>query len=281
MDPVMGGIIGSIIVAVAIIVGNFIAVRLRKSAKKERKEFLEEIPKTLESLKEEAVKRYGFAYEVKYAKSKGIIENLEGRVRIIREYRGLGVIEEGMVLPDIVEEAWVSAPGKIDCKPKLISQVEKSDFHKQISLVVEDHSERNCKFRVEIEGGLTKEDGDINYGYEYTHSKGVCMTEEEAEEAYAKDNFKKEYICFDVRFPINKLELEVEFVEGYNVKVYPGVFLGGSETWNDLELQRIKEGIERTSRGACLKIDNPVLGFRYLLFWVPLARSEVEILKIK
>ena len=105
------------------------------------------------------------------------------------------------------------------------------------------------------------------------------MTKEEAAETYAKDLFKKEYHSFDVRFTIDELEIETEFPEGYNVRAFPGVFLRGSETWHDLELQRIKEGIEATSRGARLKIREPRIGYRYLIFWEPLPQRQLQQLR--
>ena len=105
------------------------------------------------------------------------------------------------------------------------------------------------------------------------------MTKEQAVETYAGDLFKKEYFGFDVRFPTDQAEIEIKFPQGYNVRAFPGVFLAASETWHDLELQRIKEGIKPTSRGARLKIKEPRIGYRYLIFWVPLSRKEVEQLR--
>lgn len=278
MDPI---IISAIIITIGSLVGTFVLARLRSQEKKKANMILEVLPKTLEQIREEAMKRGGYAYEAQYAKYTAVITGLDGNASITKEYRGVSITEEGMTLSEIPEEVWVGKPGTIACNPELVSKLKKPDFHKQIDLIPEQNDERFCKFRIEIEGGLTKADGEINYGYSYKIYKAVCMSKEEAEEAYKEDKFKKEYVCFDVRFPIKELEVEVAFPEGYDVKTYTGVFLGGSETWNDFELQKIRDCIKATPRGACLNVKNPVLGFRYLIFWTPITNVELMQLRSK
>ncbi|HEX73922.1 MAG TPA: hypothetical protein G4N93_02075 [Dehalococcoidia bacterium] len=281
MDATIGGIIGAGIIAFGSIIANIILARSRALEKDKTKSVLEGITTALETVGKEAEKRHGYGYGARYVKSKAIIEDLEGKTRITREYHGVAVIADEMRLLSFPEEVWVGAPGKIVIEPHPLPQVERPNFRKHIGLVPEQFGEQLCKFRIEVEGGLTKADGEIAYGIEWTCSRAACMTKEQAVETYAGDVFKKEYFCFDVRFPIDEAEIEIEFPDGYNVKAFPGVFLAGSETWHDLELQRIKEGIEPTSRGARLKINNPELGYRYLIFWVPLSRREVEQLRSK
>lgn len=276
MDPAIGGIIGASITAAASIAGNVILVRSRAAERRRTNRVLQAIPKALDRVTQDAGKTHGYAYKARCARAKSVIEDFEGTVHMIREWHGVGVLAEDMTLNSIPCEAWASAPATIEKEPELCQWLETTGFHKHISLVPEQSGDQFRKFRIEIEGGLHKADGVIDYGFQYTWSKAACMTKEEAAEAYANDTFKKEYHCFDVRFPLGELEMEVEFPEGYDVKAYPGVFLGGSETWDDLELQRIKGGIQPTKRGASLKITDPLIGYRYLIFWVPLSRKELE-----
>jgi len=265
--------IGAIIGAAGSIIGNIILVRSRSKERRKNQNLLQGTTQTLETVKK------GYGYGAKYVKCKAKIEDLEGKTRITREYYGVGVTRDGIKLSAFPHEVWVGAPGKIIAKPKRLPEIEKPGFRKHIGLTPEHYDCQSCKFRIEVEGGLTQTDGEINYGFEWTCSKAACMTREEAAEVYKDDLFKKEYFAFDVRYPTDELEIEIEFPEGYNVGTYSGVFLGGSEIWHDLELQRTKEGIRQISRGACLKINDPGLGYRYLIFWEPLSRREFEQLK--
>src|SRR5262245_38420686 len=103
------------------------------------------------------------------------------------------------------------------------------------------------------------------------------MTREEASVAYKDDIVPNEYFYEVVDIPVDVIKLEIIFPEGYSAQIYPGVFFGEYEHFHNLELQRVQKGFQRTSRGAILTIDQPLVGFRYLVHWVPLSQKEVDI----
>jgi hypothetical protein len=276
MDPATGGIIAAGIIAIGSLGGNVVLVWFRRLEKRRTKRLLEGTDKVFETMSKDAEKRYGYGYGARSVKSRSLIEDLEGKARITREYYGVEVIAESIRLPAFPEEVWVAPPGTIVNKPQLLPGLTKANFRKHIGLENEQCEEQVCRFNVEVQGGLTKADGEIDFGFHWTCSKAVCITKEEAAETYTRDIFKKEYHSFDVRFPIDELEIEIEFPKGYNVRTFPGVFLAGSEIWHDVQLQRIKEGIQETDRGARLKIAEPRIGYRYLIFWEPLSLRQVQ-----
>lgn len=209
------------------------------------------------------------------------MKNLEGETEVTRVYRGVKVIRDGVTITNISGRVWVSHPGgKIITAPHLMGA---PSFTKAVELKViattEQAAGQECEFKIEVTGGLTNGDPGLDYEYQAVYSKGVCVTREEMADAYRGDEFDKEYHSFDVVEVINKLELEVTFPEGYKVHAYPMVFFANGETIVQKELQQIIPGFSKTATPSVLRVDQPKVGFRYAIYWIPPSAREVEQLR--
>ena len=97
--------------------------------------------------------------------------------------------------------------------------------------------------------------------------QAVLMTAEATEKAYGSAPFRHDYLAFDVELPVDELVLEVTF-ERPGFKVYPNVFFGWSEHGHSAELHRTKGGFRPVQNGGLFVVQSPMVGFRYLVFWV-------------
>jgi hypothetical protein len=79
--------------------------------------------------------------------------------------------------------------------------------------------------------------------------------------------------------PTEYLEIEIEFPENYTVNAFSGVFFGPTENMHNIELNRVKKGFQKVNRAFRFRIDNPLMGFRYLIHWTPLPQSRVDQIK--
>lgn len=280
MDPV---IIGALIGAAGAIVAAVLGVWAKSKAKKatEMSKKADEVERQVEGvskgLQEESLKRYGF--RVNSVLSKAEITDLQGTTKLTRSVREVQITRPDVMLADIPGMVWVDHPeGKINQFPELVTP---THFPKAVSLEKERCEEKRCEFKVKVTGGLTQGDPPLDYEFQTVYSKGVCMTKEEMDEAYKGDIFKMEYHCYDVDIPMNVLELEVVFPPGYAVEAYAGVLFGKTEYMHNFELQRVQSGFRRELRGAHFRVQDPLLGFRYLIYWVPPSQKEVEQLRQK
>lgn len=287
MDPV---IIGALIGATAVIVAAVLGVWGRSQAKKanqmgkrvaETAKRADEVEREVEGvskgLQEESLKRYGFKASSVVSRSE--ITDLQGTMKLTKEFHGVQITRPDVVLADIPGMVWVDHPeGKIKQFPDL---VERPHFPKFVDLKPENYEEKRCEFRVVVTGGLTQGDPPLNYEFETVYSKAACMTKEEMDKAYEGAIFKMEYHSSDVDIPMDVLELEVVFPQGYTVEAFPGVFFGKVEYMHNFELQRVQSGFTRELRGAHFRIQDPLLGFRYLIYWVPPSQKELDQLRQK
>jgi hypothetical protein len=95
------------------------------------------------------------------------------------------------------------------------------------------------------------------------------MSNEAIAAAYKDSSLKKEYQEVESVTPTKHLELDVRFPAGFQVKAFPGVFLLGTETLHASELNRIRSGFEEVGNSVRLKVENPLPGFSYLIYWTP------------
>jgi hypothetical protein len=126
-----------------------------------------------------------------------------------------------------------------------------------------------CDFQVKIQGALKKGDPKLSYGYDSIISKAFCMTKVEAERAYKDEPFKYEYFSAEPDIPTGKMVIEVKFPEEFEVEPYPGVFFERFGFLHESELQRTQSGFHKTRRKARFVVQEPLIGFNYLIYWLP------------
>lgn len=273
MQTIIAGVIGAAAVIAASIIAAVQAGRA-KDAKDDVNELQETIAETSSLREQEYLRRYAFkAASVSDVRT---VKDLQGTVEVVRQYQGVKVVDKGISLGYLPGRVWVS-PGTITKEPSLIPP---PSFSKAVSLVIQSSESQRCEFTVEIAGGLTEGDTGLDYGFRTTYCRGVVITKEEMDQAYRDDVFKNEYVSFDVDFPLDELELRVEFPEQYKVQCFPAVFLAYSECMHGLELQKTRDGFEAMSTGgARFKVKEPLLGFRYAIYWIPPPEKEVDRLR--
>jgi hypothetical protein len=140
-------------------------------------------------------------------------------------------------------------------------------YSKQLTLRLLESTDTQCRYSLEIVGGLTSSDPPLDIDLEIQYQRTALMSNAAAQAAYANDVFKYEYFCFDVEFPVSELELEIAFATTVSVAIFPAVFFGWSEFSHDAELRRTHSGFTKTPNGARFIIKEPLVGFRYLLHW--------------
>jgi len=188
----------------------------------------------------------------------------EGGTKAIRGWKGIR-LRQGTVMAQIPGRLWVDTPGgTIKSDPRLVTH---TDLGKNISLVIRKKTATECDYAVEITGYLTGDDPSLDYEIEVNYSKVVLMTKNEVQASYASASFKFDYHSFDVEYPIESLDLEVIFPQGFAVTAYGGVFQGRTENLDAQEFQRVQKGFTRNNRGGRFSIKKPAIGFRYFIYW--------------
>lgn len=276
-------IVGALIGAVGIIIAAIIGVWGKSKAKeanemsKKADEVERQFGNVSKHLQDESIRRYGFRASSMVSKAE--IIDLQGTIKLTRSIHGVQITGADVSLAAIPGIVWVEHPeGKITQFPDLVGQ---PNFPKHVALTRERCGGKQCDFKVNVAGGLAQGDPPLDYTFQTVYSKGVCMTKEEASEAYGNDVFKMEYHSCDVDIPMGALELEVVFPQGYVVETFAGAFLGKPEYMHNPELKRVQPSFARHSQGAHLRIEEPLFGLRYLIYWMPPPQKEVEQLRQK
>lgn len=224
----------------------------------------------IKTSQDELFKRIGYMFDRSYV---GLdILDQEGTCKVVRHWSGAKVIGD-MRLPHLRSGIMMSTPGGTVFKsPTLVEEIE---FPRPVRFKVESKVEGDVTrstVLLEIEGGLTKEDPPLSYGYEYTVSKGFLMTREEVLEAY-KDDFIKDEAFTLTEDVAHHLEIEITFPPKFNADVNWGVKLRGVDALHDGEYQRIKANRDKIARGYRFRADNPVMACNYYIHWWPPAKG--------
>ncbi|HEX8141541.1 MAG TPA: toll/interleukin-1 receptor domain-containing protein [Pyrinomonadaceae bacterium] len=194
------------------------------------------------------------------------ILNLEGDSRFWRSYEGIKVTSNITII-SINGEIMTDTPGSRFIKfPTLIKP---ANIKRRLTLTRTIAKPARCDFQVKIQGALKRDDSKLSYGYESILSKSFCMTKEEVEIAYKNEPFKYEYFSAEPEIPTGRMVIEVKFPDGFNVEPYPGVFFERFGFLNESELQRTQSGFHKTRRRARFVIQEPLIGFNYLIYWLP------------
>jgi len=254
-----GAVLASIITTVVAINKN---TRRNNARLNQLQEQQQEVSRSLGTI---LLEKYGLKADS--AASNSEVLDTEGNSRTKRCWKGVKVKDGGMAWSHIHQRIWIGTPGgKIKSGPSLRSH---SAFPKDLSLVILKKTDQECEFQLEITGGLTANDPPLDFEISTDLSKAVLMSREEVETAYHNDLFKRDYHSMDVEFPVDSLELSVIFPENFPIQLFAGVFAGRSEVLHDPEYNRVKGGFTTNSRGATFKIDGPLVGFRYFIYWTP------------
>lgn len=265
LEAVIGGVLG----AVGTIIGALIAVLGHRRNDRKVRSIENAAIGSVEALP-------GFGLHAAYVNDFRTLLDLEGTVEIVRKFGNIKVTEPGTNISYIPGRMRV-IPGFLQTPPELLPDI---GYEKALKLEIRKSDRQSCEFTVEIQGGLSTNDPELSFGFRAVAEGAVVTTKEEMEKQYKNDAFRNEYVSSDIDVPMDVLELCVEFPPSYNVKCFPAVFIGHSEVMIDRELQRTKDGLMMTETGgARFRVENPVLGFRYAIYWIPPNEDEVARLR--
>jgi hypothetical protein len=106
--------------------------------------------------------------------------------------------------------------------------------------------------------------------------KGCCLTRKQAQAAYKNDPWPMEYLAALVSVPTTTLRIVVEFPPSHHeMRPKPSavVFVGDTETAYPLGVEALKGKVAFDAGVATLAIQDPKLGFRYGITWMPPDRA--------
>lgn len=200
--------------------------------------------------------------------------DLEGNSTMTRVHQGL-VTSEGLLLHYMQHHFASSTPGGSIENVVLVA----SGSSEGVQLEIVEQKPTKTVFHVLFPGEMTTRPQGVDYEYRVHVHRGMLMTKEEADRAYAEDASPQEGFFHDNDIPTKLLELEVIFPLNYPACCSSHVYIGGS--WIPHVEETKKWKLEKTERGAKLSIDNPIQGFRYLIDWLAPTQDQFEEIKKK
>jgi hypothetical protein len=250
------------------------AIKLRKF-----RPIAQEVAKTSEEQSQTAAQFFNNLLVEKYGASTKLnslvvtVLDLDGTATYRRSLQGIKV-SGGIKVDQFAGMVASGTPGgRITKAPFFVKPVV---FPKPVTIRYKTQTDVAVEFGVAIAGSLTNFDPELNFEYESSLSRFCLMTKEEVDQAYQGSDFRYEYISLRNEMPTDKTIVEVQFPEGYPVDCFPGVFFGESESIHDLELYRVRAGFEKLEDGARFSIENPLIGFNYLIFWVSPSKDDFD-----
>ena len=127
-------------------------------------------------------------------------------------------------------------------------------------------NDRSLSAMLEVAGSLSRFDRPLDLVYSLRVTGGYAMSAQAVEAAYPQ-GFRHEYHASSIDLPTESLVIEVRFPADYRAEPFAGVFLAATETMHNAELSRIQGGLEKLPHGARLRVEEPLLGFNYLIYW--------------
>ena len=161
--------------------------------------------------------------------------------------------------------AWIATPGgKISQYPQL-EQI--GNTEKEVHIEYLSRTDKRCDFTIVFDEPLEANDEPFDYAFSVIYSRHTLMHRDNVEEAYKNDAFKKDYCSYESVTPIDELVLEVTFPAGLGFVPAALVFYGGEGWVHKQELTRVADDFSKIPNGAVFKIEKPIIGFTYLIWW--------------
>lgn len=216
------------------------------------------------------------------------VKDLDGLLEATCNWEDIKILPLGETLANIAGEVWFSPhDSKILEYPTLIRhsfQGEKQ-ITREVRLDSEPDYDYGCNFILRIINSIPYSHM-FSYSYRVTVSKGVYMNREEVEKKAPK-TFKKEYWAHTVVTPVDKIVILVNFPEAYRpAGFYAGICAGDNpsdDTMRGDELNRMTDAgkiqFEPSNNWARLTVEEPYVGFTYLIYWLPPKQSEIDPLR--
>ncbi len=266
------------------------AVRALEEARQAREETAKAQSET-EALKNSIIESFEASHVNKIASItlEATLLDLDGHIRTRCNYSNLEITRRGTTLNMFPGEMWLSSgEGRFTKEPSLTKHLhllpDNNVSPSPVHMTVFKQGDFGRIFTINIVGGLSFGDT-LSYEYESEASHGFYICREDVE-ANAAQTFNKECWSFRVQGMIDKLEIRVNFREGYTPIAYPGVWIGDvidEKQIDNQELKRVEKGFTHATNWtwAHFEIEKPIVGFSYAIYWVPPEKKHVEAFKNK
>jgi len=217
--------------------------------------------------------KYGFFADA--LKITVAIQDVSGSAVTQREWRGLQVSPQASMAA--IPGFFTITNGEFVRYPEIIAK--NDSFPKAVQMRHVRTDPRSCEYLMEIAGMLTADDPKLDCTVQVSHRGGFMMSREDVEAAFPTGTFRNEYQKVFVEIPLGEIQIDVKFPEGYQAECFHTVFIGHSETVDNVELNRIHPGFQRNKTGASLHVDGPLLGYAYAIYWVSPTAAELAAVK--
>lgn len=220
-----------------------------------------QVQRSAKTLQEQLVERFGLQAQGLVSEMK--ILNVAGDAVATRTWRQVKV-SDGHRVGHVSGAWWFETPGaSMEMPPGL--RVLTEPFPKAISLQIDKTTSSRVNYRVEVTGSLSSGDPPLDFRVEAKYKHAMLFSPAEVASAYQHDLIKHDYLAIDVEIPTGELDLRLTLPSEVNATIHPLVCFGWSEQRHDLELQRCQNGFETLGNTARFRVQDPLVGFRYLL----------------
>lgn len=141
-----------------------------------------------------------------------------------------------------------------------------------VDLEIRESTDKGSKGDVVINAFLSPRGDPVSVVFGQPFAKAVCMTRSEAEAAYRNDAWRTEYIVGSPGTRAKTLRVQVDFPPGQRQltqRPRPVVFQAKAEEVHGSELGRVQDRLSYIDGRAILTVDDPVVGLRYGISWMP------------
>jgi hypothetical protein len=212
--------------------------------------------------------------------------DLEGRLKTLCTFEDIHALPKGATLTTIPGALGFAPPNsQITQYPTLRHySFVPTQTNREVRLTVGEPLKPNsCEYLLSVIGSLPYGHS-LSYQYELAASNGIFMSKEEVEQNTV-GSFRKEFWAHYVTTPVDLVEITISFPADYSInRFFVGVCIGKVPSENLMygeEIQRIEElkWFQSSPNRAQLRVENPFVGFTYLVYWIPPAKRIVDTLK--
>lgn len=134
-----------------------------------------------------------------------------------------------------------------------------------------DDSTKEVRGKFKILGHFGVDSEPVSFECAQMFEGAFQLTRESALKQYENTDWPEEYTSSTSIAAMQALSVQVIFPEEYDFKTAPSpvAFIGKTHHVHELETTRIRDGFAIDGRKVTLNVDNPAIGLRYAISWMP------------
>jgi hypothetical protein len=199
----------------------------------------------------------------------------QGLSKTIWRWEDFRTVHQNVTRDVIRGELWFGPTSQILKKPSF-----KYVFPRTVTPEIIELDNYKFKYQIHIDGLLNYGES-LGYEFRVEVANAFFMNREDFAKYTEKEPqaFNKEYWGYSILIPVDKLELNLTFPQGYVVETYPGACIGElvvEDQLFDQEIQRIQDNgwLVKNGNSVQLTVQNPIMGLSYFIYWEPLPKQR-------